>query len=377
MKFGQVFLPGAWAYVSNNHSRITRLCLVPKMSGVGGMVSFQKKISEGLLRRGIEVCYHLSDHPYQAVLVIGGTRDLKGLLSARKRGIPVIQRLDGMNWLHRRFGLAKTGWRHYLRAEYGNWLLALIRRMLSDRVVYQSEFSRKWWERVHGYKKIPNQVIYNGVDLNTFSPHGEGFPPPECWRVLLVEGSLMGGYEHGLMAAMDAARALHNLLKIQSIPGSRRIVELAVAGKVDLDIKKEWDGVLAAESSTHELRLNWLGLLPHDKIPMIDRSAHMLYSSDIHPACPNSVIEALACGLPVVAYDTGALPELVINGAGAVVAYGGNPWALDPPDSKALAESMFEILFNQEQYRRAARSRAETAFGLEPMVEAYLEFLGA
>ena len=50
---------------------------------------------------------------------------------------------------------------------------------------------------------------------------------------------------------------------------------------------------------------------------------------------PNSVIEALACGLPVVSFDTGALPELVTPGAGRVVAYGGDPWRLDP---RLLAE---------------------------------------
>jgi glycosyltransferase involved in cell wall biosynthesis len=67
----------------------------------------------------------------------------------------------------------------------------------------------------------------------------------------------------------------------------------------------------------------WAGLQPAERIPELDRSAHLLYSADLNAACPNSVIEALACGLPVLAFDTGALQELVVGDAGRVVPYGG------------------------------------------------------
>ena len=78
-----------------------RLCLVPRLSGVGGMVSFQAKLAKGLADNGIETTFNLDDTPYHSVLVIGGTRHLPQLWRVKHRGVRIIQRLDGMNWLHR------------------------------------------------------------------------------------------------------------------------------------------------------------------------------------------------------------------------------------------------------------------------------------
>jgi len=339
------------------------------------MVSFQYKLADGLQARGIQVCQDLSDTPYQAVLVIGGTRALAGLWRLRRQGIPVVQRLDGMNWLHRLSGVRQAGWRHYLRAEYGNRLLALIRSRLACRVVYQSEFARRWWERLHGTLPVENQVIHNGVDLHSYSPTGVGAPPADRWRLLMVEGSLMGGYEQGLQAAVDLALQLAALLSAPGCPVEPRPVELLVAGRVSESVRRQWQGRLEGARGRLPVSLSWAGLVPLDQIPRLDRTAHLLYSSDIHPACPNSVIEALACGLPVIAFDTGALPELLQGDSGLVVPYGGDPWKLEPPDVPALAQAALAVLADQPRFRRAARLRAEAAFGLDRMVEKYLDVL--
>jgi glycosyltransferase involved in cell wall biosynthesis len=353
--------------------RDRRICLVPQVSGVGGMVSFRQKLSEGLARRGVQVSYSLDDRPLDAVLVIGGTRQLVGLLRARQAGIPIVQRLDGMNWLHRllpRSGVA--AWRHYLRAEYGNRLLSIIRARLATQVVYQSEFSRDWWERVRGKTPIPAQIIYNGVDLDFYSFQGERHLPPDRCRLLLVEGSLMGGYEYGLQVAVELASGLSACLQAAK---SDRILELMVVGRVPQILQEKWEKFVSAQDSSRQISLNWTGLVPRERIPVIDRSAHLLYSADINAACPNSVIEALACGLPVIAFDTGSLPELVRDRAGMVVPYGGDPWKLDPPDIRALVTVAWEILQDLPAFQQTARQRAEAAFGLEPMVDRYLEAL--
>lgn len=77
----------------------------------------------------------------------------------------------------------------------------------------------------------------------------------------------------------------------------------------------------------------------------------------------------------MLAFDTGALSELVRNEAGAVVPYGGDHWKLDPPDISALAQAALPILEHNTAFRKAARFRAEEAFDLDDMTRAYLEVL--
>jgi glycosyltransferase involved in cell wall biosynthesis len=336
---------------------IKQICLIPYIQTVGGTASFQNKFAAGLQARGIQVSYDPDDINNQAVLVIGGTRRIPALLWAKKRGIPIIQRLDGMNWLHRR---RFTGMRHFLRAEYGNRVLQYIRTRIASRIVYQSRFARDWWQRSHGTVDVPVSVIHNGVDLDEFTPDGMHQRPNDVYRLLLVEGRLSGGYEIGLEAAVRLAERLVNHYSL--------VVELMLVGQISKSIQEKTN-----QKTTVPLR--WVGLVPQEDIPAIDRSAHLLFSADLNPACPNSVIEALACGLPVAAFDTGALPELVQGDSGRVVPYGGDPWKLDEPDISALAEACLPILEQQERFRTAARAQAEKHFSLDDMVEQYLQVI--
>jgi len=352
---------------------MTRICIVPQVSGVGGMVSFRGRFSAGLQARGYRVVHDPRLSTSDSLLVIGGTRDLPGLWRAKHRGVRIVQRLNGMNWLHR---LHPTGIKHALRAEYGNLILRMIRARLADHIVYQSEFSRQWWERVYGPTPVPFSVVHNAVDLEMYSPKPQapslklqvasnGFAASaDCYRLLLVEGSLMGGYELGLESAVKLVELLNSEYRTHL----EKSVELLVAGRVSEAVKTRW------MQKTH-IPLTWAGLVPAEQIPDLDRSAHFLYSSDINPSCPNSVIEALACGLPVLAFDTGALPELVTGDSGRVVAYGGDPWKLEPPDIPALAAAAIEILTDQPRFRTAARTRAKEAFSLDQMLDGYLEAL--
>lgn len=333
----------------------TRICVIPNVRGVGGMVSFKHKFCAAVQARGVSVGEDPADEPYQAILLIGGTRQLAALWRARKRGVRIVQRLNGINWLHRR---VRTGLRHALRAELNNLLLAFTRRHLATHIVYQSEFARRWWEAWYQPPDTPASVIYNGVDLNRYNPQGPHQRPADRIRLLLVEGKLQGGYESGLETALRLAEGL----------ARHHPLECMIVGDVTPAVQSRY---------RHRARfpILWTGRVPPERIPELDRSAHLLYAADLNAACPNSVIEALACGLPVLAFDTGALPELVQGEAGRLVPYGGDVWRLDPPDVEALVRAGEEILAQQPRFRQAARARAEEAFDLNSIVDRYLDVL--
>jgi len=53
-----------------------QICLVPKLDGLGGMVSFQAKFIKGLKERSLPYTFDI-DHPENTViLVIGGSRHI-------------------------------------------------------------------------------------------------------------------------------------------------------------------------------------------------------------------------------------------------------------------------------------------------------------
>jgi glycosyltransferase involved in cell wall biosynthesis len=261
--------------------------------------------------------------------------------------------LDGVNWVQR---VKWSGIKYSVRAEYGNVMLATIRNRFADRVIYQSQFIRQWWEDWYGVAKAPASIIINGVDLNAYTHDGEHERPTDRYRMLLLEGSLARGLNSGLFHAVSVAEKM----------SAKYPMEVVVAGVVDEATQRKLQS---------KVPVKFLGTVPRADIPKLARSSHMMYCAEVNPPCPNSVIEALACELPVIGFDSGSLKELVTDDAGCIVPYGANPWKLETPNIDALAASAGEVLEKQNQFRAAARRRAESAFGLDGMVDEYLKIL--
>jgi len=177
--------------------------------------------------------------------------------------------------------------------------------------------------------------------------------------VLMVEAHHGSGYEQGLLSA---ARLIMELNR-----GMDKPCELWVAGDVP--------EALRAHSEAISPAIHWLGVVNHTEIPAIDRSAHLFFSGDLNASCPNAVLEALACGLPVISYDTGAMKELVPETAGRIVPYDANVWKLEKPDEKGLVEAARTVLQHLPAFHTGARKHAEDCFDIHSVAQRYLDFL--
>ncbi len=331
-----------------------RICIVPRVEGLAGVASFRLKFENGLRARSVDVTNDITQ-PADAVLVLAGTKNLLPLWRAHRCGQRIVQRLDGVNWVHR---VRWAGLRYTVRAIYGNANLSFIRRRLADKVIYQSQFIKDWWEDWYKPARVPATVILNGVDLDQYTPHGLHERPTGHYRLLIVEGSMSGALNSGLYSAIELANLLSHKHKI----------ELMIVGRVDKHTQNKLDRQTA-------FRIKFMNTIPREQIPWMMRSSHLLFSAEVNPPCPNSVIESLACGLPVIGFDTGSLSEIVQGDAGRLAPYGANQWKLEKPNIQSLANIAEEVLENNEHFQTAARQQAETVLGLDKMVDEYLKVL--
>lgn len=338
------------------------ICLLPEAASLGGPRTFQQNLIAWARQTGeANIHFDANREAIDAFLVIGAPKKyLKCLLEARRRGIPVVHRLNGMNWIHRQ---RPESLKYSLHSEAANLAIAAYRRFICSKIVYQSPFCEQRWNRVYGKVNKPTAIIFNGTDVQHFSP-GESTPDlAERIDFLLAEGSFRNGMDFGLDVAAELALGLS-----QRFP---QPVCMHVAGKTDPAAEKRIQERL--KNSGQAVSVVFEGVLPREQLIRLERGAAFFFSSEIHAACPNAVIEAMACGTPITGFDTGALKDVTGN-AGIIVPFGADPWKLEPPCTAPLIDAAEKLIHENAAYRRAARARAEIVFPVEKMAGAYVEF---
>lgn len=143
-----------------------------------------------------------------------------------------------------------------------------------------------------------------------------------------------------------------------------------VAGRVDAELVILGEGRLRGrlENRVAELGLEERVSLPgfvNDPYPVY-RSADLFVLASDFEGFGNVIVEALACGVPVVSTDCPAGPREILRGGefGALVPCG---------DAAALAEAMLDALAREHDPERLKRRAAD--FGLVQAVDAYLRIL--
>ncbi len=279
-----------------------------------------------------------------SLLYLGSTwlpRDLVPLLwLARRRHTPIVVNQSGV---------AYPGW----AGEATDRINGRFRRALlaADHVLYQSEFCKQSADQFLGVPRGSWEVLYNAVDVEHFAPNGT----PAGGPVLLLAGDQTQAYR-----LESALRTLSHL------PDAR----LIVTGRVVCDPQPLLQELAVAD------RVEFAGRYAQSEAPALFRRAHLLLHTKVKDPCPTAVIEAMACGLPVVYAASGGTVELVGDEAGIGVKHP-ESWERDePPDPEALAEAVRRVLAERGSYAAAARRRAVERFALEPWLDRHAELFG-
>ena len=266
---------------------------------------------------------------------------------AQRRGIPLVWNQNGV---------AYPAW-HGVGWEDTN---AVMARLLGDAtyVIYQSEFCRTSADRFLGKASTPAEVLYNAVDTTVFAPAPTRPPRP---LTLLVGGTQ--DLEYRLTTALDV------LVEVRRhIPETRMVV----AGRL------RWtpdERACAAQAARHVARravqanVTFVGPYTQAEAVQIFRSADILLHGKYNDPSPGLIVEALACGLPVVYSESGGVPEIVGPDAGI-----GIPAELSwereiPPDPAAMARATLEVAERHGAFAAAARRRAVERFDTAPWIE--------
>jgi len=281
-----------------------------------------------------------------SLVYLGSTwlpRDLRPLLSlAARRAIPIVVNQDGVGY---------PGWAGERTEEVNRPLRQALQA--ASHVLYQSEFSKRSADLFLGEPRGSWEVLPNAVDVGHFTPADVS---PSSGPVLLLGGDQTQAYRLEL-----ALRTLAALLP------RHRDASLLVTGRL-VSSAEPLIARLGLEGQVH-----LLGEYAQRDAPGIFRSAHLLLHTKVNDPCPTLVLEAMACGLPVVHPASGGTVELVGDDAGVGVPHP-EGWERDePPTSEALADAVDRVLADLDAFSAAARLRAVERFSLEPWLDRHEE----
>ena len=203
--------------------------------------------------------------------------------------------------------------------------------------------------------------IYNGVDSALFHPAGEvreevphsNFSGPG----LFVIGSV--GRMQDVKDPLTLARAFVRLM--QTMPGAEQRLRLVMVGDGML---RERVRVLLAEAGVDEYA--WVPGERND-VARIMRGFDLFVLPSLAEGISNTILEAMASGLPVLATAVGGNPELIQTGVTGTLV------PRDDPESMARAMRTYaESTELRARHGIAARGTIVRKFSMEAMVAAYM-----
>ena len=275
---------------------------------------------------------------------------LEAMLPAALAGVPVrihsehghdIGDLDGSN-------------RKY------QWVRRALRPFVHQYIALSKDLERYLHEKI----RVPAARVaqlYNGVDTELFHPARNGREPLPCAGFAGHDQFVIGtvGRMQAIKDPVNLARAFARLL--QEVPDGARRLRLVMVG--DGPLKERVQSVLK-EAGASEVA--WLPG-ERDDVPRIMRGLDLFVLPSLSEGISNTVLEAMASGLPMVATRVGGNPELIGTGeTGTLVPRG---------DAESMARAIRSYMESPDLCRRhgsEARRAVERRFGMDTMANAYM-----
>ena len=192
------------------------------------------------------------------------------------------------------------------------------------------------------------EVIPNGVDLNLFRP-AENKPRDAKIKLLTV----------GRLSVTKRVEMLIDALRILRDTGFNAHLTIAGGGELQNRLKFL---VTAAKLEGH---VGITGRIEQENMPQIYQQNDIFVSATMQEGMSNAMLEAMACGLPIVTTPCEGIEELITDN-GIVVAQS---------SAQAIADAVKSIIEDEQLYNKMstqARARAEQ-FNWKTVAEQYLQ----
>ena len=238
------------------------------------------------------------------------------------------------------------------------WQKSLIRWVLSlsDRVVVLSPYWIPFFSQLVSASKL--KVLENAVPLEFYQSKGANLSKASEPTILFA----------GLLTKNKGIFDLISIVSklINKVPSAR----VLLAGTGDL---KEIDSFVKSHGIEGSVQLpGWID--PEQLIGLYHQS-HLFVLPSYYEGFPMVVLEAMACGLPIISTRVGGIPELIEEGQNGIL--------IDPGDRKALLEALVALLddpilretMGQNNIKKI-REKYDIPIYIQKLKSLYLEILG-
>ncbi len=250
----------------------------PKFTRIGGPTTFMNNLQRYLDEQG----FFYVTNPKKAESIFFPVCFSKRILEKiMNKGGVIIQRLDGIFYPSK----------HHDKYEELNKDIKDVYQNYADFIIFQGDHSRDQCFSMFGEKnKEQHTIIINGVDKSVFYPEKDLHR--ESKRE--IKFATTGNFRN-----LDMLEPIIQALDL--IKGQIHF-EFVLCGPIK---NKLLMPLLKKEYVTHRIEND------PAKLASQLRSMDIFIYSFLNPPCPNSVLEAISCALPVVGFDSGSLSELL------------------------------------------------------------------